>query len=141
MTAPNQQATGTTESQAGSGPAEAQTLPLRSEMPAENGGDNAPVEGEMSKNAAKKAAKREKAKGEKGEKGEKGNNNKGGGKSEKKPAPKAPKKKIEGAALVGIDVAKEDDFSEWYNQVLRKGDMMANYELSGCYILKVISPR
>lgn len=47
------------------------------------------------------------------------------------------KKKIDGAALIGIDVAKEDDFSGWYQQVLLKGDMLDYYDVSGCYILKV----
>ena len=47
------------------------------------------------------------------------------------------KKKIEGAALIGIDVAKEDDFPGWYQQVLLKGDMLDYYDVSGCYILKV----
>jgi prolyl-tRNA synthetase len=60
-----------------------------------------------------------------------------------KPQVKAPtqkagkKKKIDGAALIGIDVAKEDDFSGWYQQVLVKGDMLDYYDVSGCYILKV----
>jgi prolyl-tRNA synthetase len=60
-----------------------------------------------------------------------------------KPQAKAPtqkagkKKKIEGAALIGIDVAKEDDFPGWYQQVLLKGDMLDYYDVSGCYILKV----
>ena len=47
------------------------------------------------------------------------------------------KKKIAGAALIGVDVAKEDDFSGWYQQVLLKGDMLDYYDVSGCYILKV----
>lgn len=44
--------------------------------------------------------------------------------------------KIEGAALIGIDVRKDGDFSEWYQQVLTKGDMLDYYDISGCYILK-----
>lgn len=44
---------------------------------------------------------------------------------------------MEGAALIGIDVAKEDDFSAWYAQVLTKGDMLDYYDISGCYIIKV----
>lgn len=49
-----------------------------------------------------------------------------------KPAKKAqPKKKIEGAALIGIDVAKDADFSEWYQQVLTKGDFLDYYDVSG----------
>jgi prolyl-tRNA synthetase len=61
------------------------------------------------------------------------------GKSQAKaPTQKAgKKKKIDGAALIGIDVAKEDDFSGWYQQVLLKGDMLDYYDVSGCYILKV----
>lgn len=54
-----------------------------------------------------------------------------------KPAQKpAAKKKIEGAALIGIDVRKEDDLGEWYQQVLTKGGMLAYYDVAGCYILK-----
>ncbi|KAJ9657291.1 ribose-phosphate pyrophosphokinase 1 [Neophaeococcomyces mojaviensis] len=49
------------------------------------------------------------------------------------------KKKMEGAALIGIDVAKETDFPEWYQQVLLKGDMLDYYDISGCYILKPAS--
>ena len=44
--------------------------------------------------------------------------------------------KVEGAALIGIDVRKDGDFSEWYRQVLTKGDMLDYYDISGCYILK-----
>lgn len=90
--------------------------------------------GELSKNAAKKAAKKEKLAAEKSQK----SSSKPIGNAEaKKPISKAPKKKIEGAALIGIDVAKEDDFSAWYQQVLTKGDMLDYYDVSGCYILKV----
>lgn len=53
----------------------------------------------------------------------------GGGKSKKK----------EGAALIGIDVEKEKDFPDWYQQVLTKGDMLDYYDISGCYILKPAS--
>jgi len=49
-----------------------------------------------------------------------------------KPAKKSQtKKKIEGAALIGIDVAKDADFSEWYQQVLTKGDFLDYYDVSG----------
>ncbi|KAF2083926.1 prolyl-tRNA synthetase [Saccharata proteae CBS 121410] len=47
-----------------------------------------------------------------------------------------PKKKVEGAALIGIDVAKEADLGEWYQQILTKGGMLAYYDVAGCYILK-----
>jgi hypothetical protein len=108
------------------------TLPDRSQNPAET--DKAAPQGETSKNAAKKAAKLAKQAAEKAEKAA----NKGIGKSEAKKATlKAPKKKIEGAALIGIDVSKEEDFPGWYQQVLTKGDMLDYYDVSGCFILKV----
>jgi prolyl-tRNA synthetase len=44
--------------------------------------------------------------------------------------------KIEDAELIGITVRKGGDFPEWYQQVLRKGDMLDYYDVSGCYILK-----
>ncbi|KAH8696658.1 hypothetical protein BGW36DRAFT_398144 [Talaromyces proteolyticus] len=111
--------------------AEAQGLPDRTQNPAEG---KAP-EGEISKNAAKKAAKAAKLAAGKAEKA-----NKGIGKSEAKmPTSKAPKKKIEGAALIGIDVSKEEDFPSWYQQVLTKGEMLDYYDVSGCFILKPAS--
>ncbi|KAL1998998.1 hypothetical protein VTN02DRAFT_5221 [Thermoascus thermophilus] len=108
------------------------TLPDRTQAPA----DGAAPQGEMSKNAAKKAAKMAKQAADKAEKAV----NKGVAKEEtKKASAKAPKKKIEGAALIGIDVAKEDDFPGWYQQVLTKGDMLDYYDVSGCFILKPAS--
>ncbi|KAF2451342.1 prolyl-tRNA synthetase [Karstenula rhodostoma CBS 690.94] len=50
--------------------------------------------------------------------------------------PQQQKKKIEGAALIGIDVAKEDDLAEWYTQVITKGQMISYYDVAGCYILE-----
>ncbi|QRC97045.1 hypothetical protein JI435_308080, partial [Parastagonospora nodorum SN15] len=43
--------------------------------------------------------------------------------------PQQQKKKIEGAALIGIDVAKEDDLGEWYQQVITKGQMISYYDV------------
>ncbi|KAJ5102079.1 hypothetical protein NUU61_004301 [Penicillium alfredii] len=102
-----------------------QTLPDRTQNPADN------QQGE-SKNAAKKAAKLAKMAADKADKAA----NKGVGKQEAK---KAPKKKVDGAALIGIDVSKEKDFPGWYQQVLTKGDMLDYYDLSGCFILKPAS--
>jgi prolyl-tRNA synthetase len=107
-----------------------QTLPDRTHPAAE---DKA-APGDISKNAAKKAAKMAKQAADKAEKAV----NKGIAKSETKKGPaKAPKKKMDGAALIGIDVAKEDDLPGWYQQVLTKGDMLDYYDVSGCFILKV----
>ncbi|KAI1914491.1 ribose-phosphate pyrophosphokinase 1 [Ophidiomyces ophidiicola] len=107
-------------------------LPVRTMDPAAEG-ETPAATGELSKNAAKKAAKQKKQAAEKAGKAA----NKGIGKSEAKtPVVKAPKKKIEGAAQIGIDVAKEDDFAAWYQQILLKGDMLDYYDVSGCFVLK-----
>ncbi|KAJ5587075.1 uncharacterized protein N7459_002840 [Penicillium hispanicum] len=114
-----------TSDTAASGAAAPQTLPDRTQNPA----DNQPGE---SKNAAKKAAKAAKLAADKADKA----TNKGIGKQEAK---KASKKKLDGAALIGIDVSKEHDFPGWYQQVLTKGDMLDYYDVSGCFILKPAS--
>lgn len=44
--------------------------------------------------------------------------------------------KIEGAALIGITVDKDLDFSGWYQQILTKGEMLDYYDVSGCYIMR-----
>lgn len=92
---------------------------------------------EVSKNALKKAQKQERLAAEKANKSATNTTKELGRAEAKKAVSKAPKKKIEGAALIGIDVSKEDDFSGWYQQVLSKGDMLDYYDISGCYILKV----
>lgn len=108
-----------------------QTLPDRTQTPADNEASQS-----ESKNAAKKAAKMAKLAAEKAEKV--ANKDKGLGKQEaKKSTFKAPKKKIEGSALIGIDVSKDEDFPSWYQQILTKGDMLDYYDVSGCFILKV----
>lgn len=107
----------------------AQALPDRTQQnPAEDKGE------EVSKNAAKKAAKAAKLAEQKADKAK--NKEKGIGKSEAKQPTAKSKKKIDGAALIGIDVSKEDDFPTWYQQVLTKGEMLDYYDVSGCFILK-----
>ncbi|KAL9116273.1 MAG: hypothetical protein Q9187_007204, partial [Circinaria calcarea] len=94
---------------------------------------------EQSKSAVKKAAKQAKLAEEKANKSATSTVKEAGRAEAKRAVNKAPKKKIEGAALIGIDVAKEDDFSGWYQQVLTKGEMLDYYDVSGCYILKPAS--
>lgn len=126
------------ESTANSAEANTASMPLRSDATEHT----AEATKEISKNAQKKAAKQEKLAADKAAKaaGEKPKTEKPIGKSEaKQPTSKQTKKKIEGAALIGIDVAKEEDFSGWYQQVLLKGNMLDYYDISGCYILKPAS--
>lgn len=121
------------ESTAPAAATEPTSLPERSANPAE-----APPPAEISKNAAKKAAKKEKlaqGKSGKGEKADKGIGHSGTKHAAVKPA----KKRADGPALIGIDVTKEDDFAAWYQQVLLKGEMLDYYDVSGCFVLKVCS--
>ena len=92
---------------------------------------------EQSKNALKKAAKQKKLAEEKANKSATDTTKESARAGATKATTPAPTKKMAGAALIGIDVAKEDDFSAWYAQVLTKGDMLDYYDISGCYILKV----
>lgn len=92
---------------------------------------------EISKSAAKKAAKQEKLAAEKANKSSAKAVKDAGKEVANKAVSKPSKKKIEGAELIGINVSKEEDFSGWYQQVLTKGDMLDYYDVSGCYILKV----
>lgn len=92
---------------------------------------------EPSKNALKKAQKQERLAAEKANKSVAKPGKEIGKAEAKKGVMKTPARKIPGTAQIGIDVAKEDDFAAWYQQVLTKGDMLDYYDVSGCYILKV----
>ncbi|EFR02439.1 bifunctional aminoacyl-tRNA synthetase [Nannizzia gypsea CBS 118893] len=118
------------ESTAPAAATEPTSLPERSANPAGDAG--APQPAEISKNAAKKAAKKEKLAQGKAGKADKGIGHSG----TKHVAVKPAKKKGDGPALIGIDVAKEDDFAAWYQQVLLKGEMLDYYDVSGCFVLK-----
>ena len=37
---------------------------------------------------------------------------------------------------LGLEVKKEENFSEWYSQVLIKAEMIEYYDVSGCYVLR-----
>jgi len=48
----------------------------------------------------------------------------------------ANKKQGAGASLLGLTVKKEEDFSEWYTQVILRSELIDYYTISGCYILR-----
>lgn len=63
--------------------------------------------------------------------------------SQKTAAPKkeetkkaAVKGKIDDSHQLGIEFKKNENFSEWYSQVITKSEMIEYYEVSGCYILR-----
>lgn len=37
---------------------------------------------------------------------------------------------------LGLEATKEDNLSDWYSQVITKGEMIEYYDVSGCYILR-----
>ncbi|VDK79604.1 unnamed protein product [Litomosoides sigmodontis] len=37
---------------------------------------------------------------------------------------------------LGIEVSKEDNYCEWYVQVITKAEMVEYYDISGCYVLR-----
>ncbi|KHJ46942.1 proline--tRNA ligase [Trichuris suis] len=50
---------------------------------------------------------------------------------------RAPKEKKEKVSLrLGLEVRKEENFPEWYSQVITKSEMIAYYDISGCYVIR-----
>uniref|UniRef100_A0A5S6QQU9 Uncharacterized protein n=1 Tax=Trichuris muris TaxID=70415 RepID=A0A5S6QQU9_TRIMR len=37
---------------------------------------------------------------------------------------------------LGLEVQKEENFSEWYSQVITKSEMIEYYDISGCYVIR-----
>ncbi|KAK4494123.1 hypothetical protein PRZ48_014421 [Zasmidium cellare] len=58
-----------------------------------------------------------------------------------KPQQMPAKKKQEGPELIGITEPKDGDLSEWYQQVILKGDMLEFTDIPGCYIYQPASYR
>jgi len=68
-------------------------------------------------------------------------------KKEKKPAAEKPvasssNKQGQGAGkkkdttLLGVGVKKEEDFSEWYQNIITRAELIDYYDISGCYIMR-----
>ena len=51
------------------------------------------------------------------------------------------KKKQDGPELIGITCPKSEDLSEWYQQVILKGEMLDFTDIPGCYIYQPASYR
>jgi len=60
--------------------------------------------------------------------------------AKQKPA-QGPKKKQDDTALIGITEKKSGDLSEWYQQVILKGEMLEFTDIPGCYIYQPASYR
>ncbi|CAI5446164.1 unnamed protein product [Caenorhabditis angaria] len=55
-------------------------------------------------------------------------------KEEKKPQPKKEDGKKQ--TKLGIETLKDENYSEWYSQVITKAEMIEYYDVSGCYVLR-----
>ncbi|KAJ3702388.1 hypothetical protein LUZ61_006093 [Rhynchospora tenuis] len=47
-----------------------------------------------------------------------------------------PKKEVKKETKLGMTVKKDDNFGEWYSEVVVNSEMIEYYDISGCYILR-----
>lgn len=106
--------------------------------------DDLKVEGSSVANASAdattSAAPTEKPQKQEKERKEQKENKKGKEKKDKPPQGQG-KKKADGPELIGITEPKTGDLSEWYSQVIAKGDMLDYTDVPGCYIYQPASYR
>lgn len=38
----------------------------------------------------------------------------------------------------GITVTRDEDFSEWYTQIVTKAELIEYYDVSGCYVSAIM---
>eukprot|EP00960_Hanusia_phi_P021775 644814-Hanusia_phi.AAC.2 len=55
---------------------------------------------------------------------------------EKKAGKAENQKDVQKETLLSITAKKEEDFANWYSEVITRSDMIDYYDISGCYILK-----
>ncbi|KAL5837812.1 hypothetical protein ACOSQ3_014981 [Xanthoceras sorbifolium] len=70
-----------------------------------------------------------------------GDNKKTEKKSEKKPKANASggggkKKEVKKETGLGLSFKKDENFGEWYSEVVVNGEMIEYYDISGCYIIR-----
>ncbi|KAJ4825562.1 hypothetical protein Tsubulata_006496 [Turnera subulata] len=52
------------------------------------------------------------------------------------PAVRGKKKEVKKETGLGLSFKKDENFGEWYSEVVVNGDMIEYYDISGCYILR-----
>ncbi|XP_034936970.1 bifunctional glutamate/proline--tRNA ligase [Chelonus insularis] len=57
-------------------------------------------------------------------------------KEEKKEKPKETADNLKTGTRLGLEAKKSENLSDWYSQVITKGEMIEYYDVSGCYILR-----
>ncbi|KAK3036118.1 hypothetical protein RJ639_031699 [Escallonia herrerae] len=56
--------------------------------------------------------------------------------SKSKANTKGKEKEVKKETKLGLSVKKDDNFGEWYSEVVVNGEMIEYYDISGCYILR-----
>ncbi|KAG5514067.1 hypothetical protein RHGRI_035466 [Rhododendron griersonianum] len=46
------------------------------------------------------------------------------------------KKEVKKETGLGLSAKKDDNFGEWYSEVVVSGELIEYYDISGCYILR-----
>ncbi|GMP87313.1 hypothetical protein CsSME_00039738 [Camellia sinensis var. sinensis] len=49
---------------------------------------------------------------------------------------KGKKKEVKKETGLGLSAKKDDNFGEWYSEVVVSGELIEYYDISGCYILR-----
>eukprot|EP00244_Chara_vulgaris_P008818 TRINITY_DN3574_c0_g1_i1.p1 TRINITY_DN3574_c0_g1~~TRINITY_DN3574_c0_g1_i1.p1 ORF type:complete len:566 (+),score=166.00 TRINITY_DN3574_c0_g1_i1:84-1781(+) len=114
-----------------------ETNPAMATVAAENGADKVEASppctenaGEPNKDGGKKKDGKEKSK-------EKPKKKSGGEKKKQDQTPKASGgKEVKKETKLGLSVKKEENFGEWYSELVLLGEMIDYYDVSGCYILR-----
>lgn len=57
-------------------------------------------------------------------------------KKEKQPPPQKKEKGSIRSELLGVGADKDTEFGKWYTNVVRRAELIENYDVSGCYILR-----
>ncbi|KAK9684671.1 hypothetical protein RND81_10G224500 [Saponaria officinalis] len=58
------------------------------------------------------------------------------GKGKSKPKSGGKKKEVKKETGLGLSFKKDENFGEWYSEVVVNGEMIEYYDISGCYILR-----
>ncbi|XP_019168605.1 PREDICTED: proline--tRNA ligase, cytoplasmic-like isoform X1 [Ipomoea nil] len=58
------------------------------------------------------------------------------GKDSKSSSSKGKKKEVKKETGLGLSYKKDENFGEWYSEVVVSGEMIEYYDISGCYILR-----
>ncbi|CAL1534033.1 unnamed protein product [Lymnaea stagnalis] len=95
-------------------------------------GEDLAAAGRAGKKEDKKAGKADKKSGKEEKKGKDKTQAAAGDSGQKEDG----KREVKKQTRLGLEVAKEENLSDWYSQVITKSELIEYYDVSGCYILR-----